>query len=404
MGYTQNTIKGISWVGALRAATRGVSFLRSVILARLLIPSQFGAFGVATLVLSLLEVLAETGVNVILVQQKDTIDDHINSAWVISIFRGLIIGTIIYILAEPIGNFFHSGESILLLQLIAIVPVLRGFINPSVVKFQKELLFHKEFYYRFSIFTIDAGTAILVTFLTKSPVGIVTGLIAGVVFEIVLSFMVIKPTPRFVFEKFYLKKIISHGKWVTASGIFNYLFYNFDNIVVGRILGTGPLGLYQMAYSFSFLPISEVTDVFSKVTFPVYAKIREDKKRLKTAFLKTTGAITLLTLPIGMVLFFFPKETINIVLGPKWVGAAGALQVLAIFGVVRAISGSASALFLALGKQKYLATFTFVNIVTLAIIIVPFVMKFGIVGAGASALIGTLVSIPLIIYFVLKVL
>ncbi|MCL4353419.1 oligosaccharide flippase family protein, partial [Patescibacteria group bacterium] len=328
---------------------------------------------------------------------------YISSAWIISIIRGFIIGFLIFLAAPFVPQFFNSPDSLPLLRLIALVPILRGFINPSEVYFQKELQFHKEFFFRFLILLLDGVTAVFFAFLTRSAVSIVFGMMVGVLAEIFLSFAVIKPWPSLVLEREYLAKLFHRGKWVTLSGIFNYLFHNFDNIVVGRLLGTAPLGLYQMAYSFSMLLIREIADVFSRVTFPVYSKISEDRPRLKTAFIKTMLTITFLALPFGLILFLFPRLIISLVLGPKWLGAVPVLKILALFSTVRTISGSASALFLAVGKQEYVTVVTLVSILGMAIPIIPLVLHFGIIGAAASAVIGAVLAVPFFAYFVVKI-
>lgn len=398
MGYTKDFAKGISWVVTLRILTRAISFLKTVILARILVPAQFGSYGIALLVVGFLEVMTETGVNVILIQEKNTYR-YINSAWIVSIARGIFIALLIVASTPFISGFFNSPDSSILLYLISFVPLLRGFINPSVVKFQKELRFHTEFWYRLIVFIVDGFVAVIATVITQHPIGIIIGLISGVFVEVILSFLIVKPTPSFIIHREYIMKIIHRGKWVTASGIFNYLFHNIDKIVVGRLLGTSSLGIYQMAYSFSMLLITEISDVFSRVTFPVYAKIADDKKRLRKAFMKATVVISLLAFSLGATLYLFSKEIVLFVLGEKWVAAASILPILAMFGVVRAVSGSSSALFLAIGKQEYVTVVTLVSALGLIIPIIPFVMGHGIVGAAISALIGSIVVLPVIVYY-----
>ncbi len=403
MGYTKDAVKGISWIAVLRISTRAVAFLKTVILARILVPSQFGAYGVALLVVGFLEVMTETGVNVLLIQEKES-DKYINSAWFVSIIRGIIIALIIILFTPFIADFFHSPESKILLYTMSMVPFLRGFINPSIVNFQKQLNFNLEFRYRFSIFLLDSIVAIILTLITQDPIGIVYGMIAGVILEVLLSYFIVKPIPHFTLNSDYISKILHRGKWVTASGIFNYLFHNADNIVVGRLLGTSSLGIYQIAYSLSILPITEIADVFSRVTFPVYTKIAGDKARLRKAFIKTQLVIASLTIPLGIILFIFPTEIVSLILGEKWLGAVVILPTLAVFGVIRATSGSASALFLAVGKQEYVTAATLVSTLGLIIPLIPLVMKYGIYGAALSALIGSIAAVPVFVYYALKVL
>ena len=95
MGYLKQTVINVSWAGILRASTRIITFIRIIVLARILTPSQFGVFGIASLVLSFLEILTETGINVFLIQEKKAIKYYINDAWLVSILRGILISVFI---------------------------------------------------------------------------------------------------------------------------------------------------------------------------------------------------------------------------------------------------------------------------------------------------------------------
>ena len=403
MGYSGNVIKGISWMSGFRMSTRVLSFLKTAVLARALTPSQFGIFGIATLVLAFLEMLTETGVNIILIQSRKEIDEYISSAWIVSIIRGIFISLCIIILTSFITSFFNTPNASNILLLISIAPFIRGFINPSEVKLQKDLKFHYEFWFRSSIFTFDAIVSVILVVLTHSVYSLVWGLIAGAVLEVVLSFILMRPIPRFRIRKDYLSEIFYKGKWVTIYGFLNYIAQKGDSLIVGKVMGASALGIYGIAYNISTLPISEITDVVSKVVFPVYAKIAEDTQRLKIAFIKSTLVIAVFTMTMGTVLFLFPSQIILIVLGEKWLDAVPVLRVLVAYGVLRAISGSASALFLGVEKQRYVTNMTFLRFAGLAITVYPLVQIFGLVGAGYSALISVVVEIPVIAYYVMKV-
>jgi O-antigen/teichoic acid export membrane protein len=289
------------------------------------------------------------------------------------------------------------------LLLISIVPFIRGFINPSEVKLQKDLKFRYEFWFRTSIFAFDALVAVILVVLTHSVFSLVWGLIAGALLELIISFTLMKPLPRLSIRRDYFNEIFHKGKWITAYGIFNYIAQNGDNLTVGKVMGASSLGIYAMAYNISTLPISEITDVVSKVVFPVYTKISGDVQRLKSAFFKSTLIIAVSTVGIGAVLFFFPSQVIHIVLGDKWLSATPVLRVLAMYGVLRAISGSASSLFLGVERQRYVTNMTFIRFVGLAVTIYPSVRIFGLVGAAYSALISVIIEIPIITYYVVKV-
>jgi len=403
MGYFKDTVKGVSWMGALRVLTRIIAFAKIAILARLLNPAQFGIYGIAALVLAFLEIITETGINVFFIQEEGDIKKFINTAWIVSIARGVLISLVIVLFSPLISGFFKSPDSYKLILAISVVPLIKGFINPAVVKFQKELQFNKEFVLRVTVFSIDAVVAVVVAVLTKSAVSLVWGLIVGAITEVILSFVFIKPRPVFSFQSDYAKKVIERGKWVTAYSGLNYLFENGDGIAIGRLMNTASLGLYQMAYKISSLPISEVAEIFIKVTFPVYRKIAGDFERLKKAFSKTMLTICLLVIPFGLIFFLFPKEVVLTILGDKWLAAVPVIRVLAVFGIIRALLKSGFALFLAVKKQEYVTFVTLAGVFGLGITIIPLVQKYGILGAAYSALTGAIVSVPVFLFYLNKV-
>lgn len=403
MGYLKTTVVGASWIGALKVFSRSSSILRTLVIARILSPSQFGVFGIAVLMLSLIETLTETGINVVLVQKKEKIDEYISTAWIISIGRGLIIFLAIFISAGFVSSFFKSEEAKNLLVLISFVPLIRGFINPSVAKFQKELNFKKEFFYRISVVIVETLISLVLVIATKDPISLVWALVGGAIFEVIISFMIVKPRPKPTFNKNIFKDIISHSKWITSSGIFSYLFANGDNIVVGRVLGTSSLGIYDMAYTIALLPTTELAEVMAKVTFPVYVQFAEDKKRLRRAYMKTTVTIAAATLPLVLLFIFFPKELIRIFLGEKWIEAAGALQIMSVFAFIAAVFSPSGAIFYAVKKQKYNFFISILAFLVMIALIYPLILSFGIVGAGIAATLGSLSTLPLLLYFLYKI-
>ncbi len=404
MGYTKIAIKGISWMSIFRVVTRILSFLKIAVLARVLTPSQFGVFGIASLVLAFLEILTETGVNIILIQVKKDIKEYLDSAWVVSIIRGIIIFLGIIVTAPFVASFFKTPDALGILLLISLVPLIRGFINPAEVKFRKELNFSYEFWFRSFIFLVDSVVAIFFALVTHSVYSLVFGLLAGAIVEVIVSFILIKPIPKLKFKSNYLKEILHKGKWITAYGILNYFSENGDNIVVGRVLGSSALGIYQMAYKISILPITEVSDVINQVIFPVYTKIEGDIKRLIKAYLKTMILISMGAMVIGGIIYSFPTEIVRILLGSQWLPIVPVLKILSVYGILRALTGPSSALFLSRGKQSYVTAMIFVRFIVLVITIYPLVVVYGMIGAGYSALLSVVVEIPVIVFLVYRVL
>lgn len=402
MGYTSQALKGFSYLSFVRLSIRALSLFKNLIIARALSPLQFGSFGIATLVLVFAEILTETGINTFLIQHKENIDKYINTSWAISILRGILIAALIVTSATFISEFFNNPASKDLLLLIAIVPFLRGFINPSVVKLQKELLFRKQFYYQSSVFLVETFVAIVFVVVTKKTESLIYGMIIGVLFEILISFLIVKPLPRPAFSLRLFKNVFGYGKWITIQTIFNYFYQHGDDIVVGKLLGATSLGFYDMAYRISLVPLTDVSDVVSKVTLPVYVRISNEKDRLRRAFIRTLIGICSIVIPVGIIFYLYPEEIIMVLLGEKWLIAAPVLKILGIFAFIRAISSFAMSIFIPLGKQNIFTLVSFIGLIGLGITIFPLTQAYGIQGAALSALFGSALTIPVIAFFVRK--
>src|SRR3989344_7147166 len=117
MGYLKDTIKGVSWMGGLRVGTRAVTFLKILILARILSPNEFGLFGIAMLALAFLEIVTETGINIFLIQEKADLDKYNDTAWVVSIVRGCLMSLALFIASPFITAFFNSPGALNILYL-----------------------------------------------------------------------------------------------------------------------------------------------------------------------------------------------------------------------------------------------------------------------------------------------
>ncbi len=404
MNYFKTVAKGIFWSGSTKVVTRLVGFVKIAILARILTPYDFGLFGIAALVLAFLEIITETGINVFFVQGEGEVEDYIDTAWLVSIARGVVIFLLLYFNADLIADFFGNSSAINIIRIVSFVALLRGFINPAVVMMQKNMEFKKEFWFQLTIFLVETIVAVVLAIIIRTPESLGYAMLIAVGVETFLSFFIFKLRPTFSFDFAKLRHVIGRGKWVTFSKLALYGYEEGDDIVVGKILNSNALGIYQMAYKISSLPLTEVAQVFGKVAFPVYTNISKDKQRLKKAYLKTALTVTLLVLPFGLLFYFFPAFVVNIILGSNWLSAVDILKILAVFGVAKAILYTAHPLFHAVKKQEYVATSILVSFIGMFVTIFPLVFIYGINGAAYSATIGLVISAPFTIYFIYKTL
>jgi len=397
MGYSKKAIKGLGWVSSLQVLSKGVIFLKYIVIARFLMPSELGLFGISMLTISFLQSMTETGISAFLVH-KDNSEEYVSSAWIVNIARGILLFLLAVLIAYPISVFFNSPDSLRLILVASLIPLIGGFINPAAVKFQKNLDFDRQFIYRLTITLSDFVASVLLILVFKNAFALVIALTFSTLVEATLSLLFISPRPRFIFEKKKITELFHFGKWLTLVVSTNYFSQQLDSIVVGKFLGTASLGIYQLAQNFSLQIMSDAGDVFSTVTFPLFSKIKDDIERTKKALLKILISVSLLFGTIAIFLILFSKFLLIFVVGQRWLGANIPLKIFSLTGIITAFMAIITSLFLAHARQDITAKMLILRIIILAVFIIPACLNFGIIGASFTSLASYVFVIPIAIY------
>jgi O-antigen/teichoic acid export membrane protein len=345
-------VKGGLWVFALRFINRGLGFIRTIVLARLLAPEDFGLLGIAMLAISTLETFSQTGFQIALIQKKENVKPYLDTAWTVSSIRGIILFLILLLSAPAIAAIFNSPQASLIIRVIAVSTLLSGFRNIGVLFFQKELEFNKQFSYEFSATLVDLTVAISLAFILRNVWALVWGGLAANFVRLIMSYIVHPYRPKIKFDKNKFDELFRFGRWTVGSGIFIFLLTQGDDIFIGKSLGIAALGFYQVAYMLSNLPASEVTYVISQVTLPAYSKLQSDIPRLKEAYFRVLQVALSLSFPIGALIFLLGPHFTIIFLGEKWMPMVPAMQALCIFGVTRSVNATFGSLFTGIGKPE----------------------------------------------------
>jgi O-antigen/teichoic acid export membrane protein len=380
------------WVFSLRIINRVLGLIRTIVLARLLVPEDFGLLGIAMLSIATLETFSQTGVDQALIQKRENVALHLDTAWTVSAIRGIVLFLVLFFSAPIVAKFFNSTEATLVIRVIAINTLLSGFKNIGVLFFQKELEFNKQFVYEFSATLVDLIIAVSLALILRNVWALVWGGLAANFVRVFLSYVLHPYRPRVTFQKEKFQTLFGFGKWVFSSSILIFLITRGDDIFVGKMLGVTALGFYQMAYMLSNLPATEITHVISQVTFPAYSKLQEDLPKLKDAYLKVIQLTAFLAFPLAGLIFVLASDFTQIFLGDKWISMVSTIEALALAGAARSIAATNAPIFYSIGKPQIDTKWQIIRLVVLIIFIYPFTMKWGIRGTGLAVLLSYLTS------------
>lgn len=385
---SQQVVLGGIWVFALRITDRLFALVRTIVLARLLAPTDFGLFGIALLALSSLEAFSQTGFNKALIQKKGDTTGYLDTAWTVQVTRGAMLAATLFILSPLVASFFKAPEAKPILQVIALSILLQGFTNIGVIFFQKNLEFHRQFAYMFSGTFVNLIVAISATFLLRSVWALVLGHLAGSFLQMAVSYSIHPYRPRLRLDRQKLSELYLFGRWVLGSSILGFLAVQADDIFVGKFVGITALGMYQMAFRLSNLAATEITGVISQVTFPAYSKLQSDIPKLREAFLKTFEATSMAVLPITAAVLLLAPDFTRIFLGEKWMPMVPALQLLSVSGFILSLLAACGPLVLSVGQPEVGFWVNIIRVGVMAVLIYPLTLNFGIVGTAGAALAG----------------
>lgn len=381
-----------TWAVILRIANRGLDFVRTIILARLLSPADFGLLGIALLSMSMLETFSQTGFKAALIQKKEDITSYLDTAWTVSILRGLVLFLLIFFSAPLIGSFFESVEATSVIRVLGISYLLIGFQNIGILIFEKELEFKTFSLYQISITVTQVIVTIIFAVLLRNVWALVFGVLFANLMRTSLSYVVHEYRPRIAFNKEKVLELFGFGKWILFLTIMLFFAEQGDDLFLGKILGVTFLGLYQMAFLIGNTPSSEISGVVSKVAFPAYSKIKDAPKKLKDVYLKALSTISMISLPLTGGLIVLAQPFTLLCLGEKWISIVIPLQILTLSGFLRAIAGTGGSLFNSMGKPRFDFAMNAIRLAIIVLTIYPLTKLFGMSGTSLSVLFGILAA------------
>jgi O-antigen/teichoic acid export membrane protein len=390
--------QGVAWLYVLRLISRLISSFRVVLVARFLSPEDFGVMGVALLVLSLLNMLATTGYNQALVQKKADIRGYLDTAWVVSVARGLMLGVIIYLGASIASTFFQEPRSVSVLRVMAFSPIIMGFASPGLVKLNKDLHFKKLVLFEATRSFLGATVTVVLAILLRSVWALVAASLFGNLVYSFGSYLVHPYRPGLNFGWKQARELWNFGRWILGNRILHYLFNDGDDWLVGRLLGAQALGFYQTAYRLGCAPTTEITSVFSQVALPTFSKLQDNVGKSRKAYLRILQVVMFASTPVALGVLLVARDGVVVFLGQNWLPMVVSLQILVCWGWLRSFRATTGPILLAQGRPDLVLRFTVFKVVVLAGLIVPFSLRWGIVGTSGAVVTAAFLEMPLLLH------
>lgn len=324
----QKTTKGLFWSSVERFSNQGVSFIFSIILARILAPSDFGIVAMIGIFFAVAQSFVDSGFSNALVRKTDRREEDLSTCFYFNIGIGIVAYIVLFLIAPFIADFYNQPILSPIIRITGFGVVLNSLCVVQQALFTIKIDFKSQAKVTLSA-TIISGIVGVV--LAYQGYGVWALVWQGVVMSLVrmgLLWLMSKWRPKAGFSKDSFHYLFGYGSKLLASGLLDTIYNNIYPIVIGKFYSPAQLGNYSRALSFAQLPSSNITSILQRVTFPVLSSIQDDLPRLQINYRRLLKLSAFIVFPLMMGLAAVAFPLIRVVLTPKWEGCSLYLQII----------------------------------------------------------------------------
>jgi O-antigen/teichoic acid export membrane protein len=396
------TARAAGWAFVATAGTRLVTLLSLVIVARLLSPADFGLLAFALVYITYAETIGDLGTSAALIYWKDRREDAAQVTFVVNLVMGVLWCALTLLLAPAIAGFFNNPEAAPIIGTLAFSFPIKYAGNTHDALAQKDLRFRARAVPELGMALTKAGVSIALAVAGFGPWSLVWGQLAGQLVWTVLAWSVVSWRPRISLVPGLAAPMLRYGRGIIGVNIISAVVHHADLAVVGRLLGTTALGLYQVAYKVPEATIIVLTWVISRVLFPAFSRL-ESIAELRRSYFQALRYVSFITVPLAAGLFLTAEPLLTVVFGEQWRGAGNILRWLAIYAGIRSISTPSGDVLKASGHSSMLARIALLK----AAIVVPALIlgaRYGVEGVAIALAASTALTFVIQLFIVRSVL
>jgi lipopolysaccharide exporter len=347
-GLSHRIVVGASWMILLRLADRGIGMVSVAVLARLLVPADFGIVALALSFVTIVETLGALGVESALIRDAAAGRTEYDAAWTIRLMVGLVLGLIMAAGAVPATSFLGDPRLRDIIFVLALSEMIGGLENIGPVEFQKRLDFRRDFLYRVGARIGSVMIGLTLAFLWRNYWALVIATLGRNLLQIALSYWVhpYRPRPRFS----GWQPLIKFSLWLQVQSLIAALNSQLSNFIIARLMSVGELAYFTVGTEISRLVTTELQAPIRRAVFPGFALIANQLDRLRQGFIDTLGLLVLVGLPAASGVALLAPEIVTVLLGPKWLAAIPVVQITVLAGVIQSLRTGSQLVYLALNR------------------------------------------------------
>lgn len=387
----EKVIGEMAWRFAERMGAKGVSFIVSIVLARLLLPEVYGHVALVTVIINILEVFVDSGMGVALIQKKDADDLDFSSVFYFNLASCTLLYLIMFLGAPLIADFYEYSELTPVIRVLSLSLIISGIKNVQQAYVSRNMQF-KKFFFSTIIGTI--GAAIIGITLAYFGAGIwalVAQQLFNMTLDTVILWITVKWKPQLTFSYSRLKSLYSYGSKLLLSKLIDTIYGELEQLIIGKVYNSSSLAYYNRARTFPQMLVLNVNSSIDSVLLPAMSSEQDDKKRVKAMTRRSIQVSAYVISPMMIGLFVIAPSLIEIVLTENWLPCVPYVQVFCIAYLFYPINTANLNAIRAVGRSDLYLKLDIIKKI-IGVIVLLIALKFGPLAMAFSYLISSMIG------------
>lgn len=348
----QKAVSGMMWTSVQRFANMGINFVSGIILARLLMPEDYGAIGMLTIFMLIAQSFLDSGFGSALIQKKRPTQEDYSTVFWFNLMMSIVLYLILFFSAPFIAEFYHMPILCEVLRIQALVLIISAATIVQANQLRKQFQFKK-----IAIVSLAASLLSLAVTIWMAYNGygvwslVVQGLLLSAIPSLIYWFTN-KWHPNLIFSKESFKSLFSFGGYMFLVHLLNEVGNNIQGLLIGRLFDATTMGYYSKARSTEKLASMSISQSLTQITFPLYSEVQDDKQQLIALIRKLTGVIAFITFPLMFVLILVAEPMIVLLYSERWLPSVPYFQILCLAGLGVCLQAVNLQAISAIGKSK----------------------------------------------------
>ncbi len=379
------------WKLMERGGTQGIQFIVQIVLARLLLPEDFGSITIVLIFIQLANVFIQSGFNTALIQKKDADEVDFSSVFYLSLFVAGLLYVVLFFTSQFIADFYRLPQLAQILRVLSITLFFGAFNSIQNAYVARNMIFKKLFFSSLGAIIVSGTVGITAAYLGWGVWALVAQQLINQLAVTLILWFTVKWRPKLLFSIEKVKVLFSFGWKLLVSSLINTLYIDIRSLIIGKIYPPAMLGYYDRGKLFPKIIVSNIDGSIQSVMLPALASQQDDKKRVKAMMRRAIMTSSFIMFPMMVGLAVVAEPVVKIILTDKWLPAVPFLQIFCASNSLHPIHTANLQAINALGRSDVFLKLEIIKKI-IGLIILGISIPFGIYAMAWGVLLSGIIS------------